>query len=66
MYSVFNLNINPFLNYEMYTKIQNIYYNLLIHALQKHCRVFIMRLDVHLPQDMTCSGRSDSSMSANA
>jgi len=52
MYSVFNSSFNPFLNYEMYTKIQNIYYNLLIHALQKHCRVFILRLDIHLPHDM--------------
>ena len=41
-----------FQNIPMFRKIQNIYYNLLIHALQKHCRVFILRLDIHLPQDM--------------
>ena len=36
----------------MDARIQNIYYNLLICSLQKHCRVFIVRLDIHLPQEM--------------
>ena len=43
---------SPFLGYRMDTRIQNVYYNLLIHSLQKHCRVFVMRIDVHLPQEM--------------
>ena len=41
-----------FQNYQMDTRIQNIYYNLLIHALQRHCRVFVMRMDIHLPKEM--------------
>ena len=43
---------NPFLDYEMYMKIQNIYYNLFFYCLQKHRRVFVMRIDIHLPQEM--------------
>ena len=43
---------STFLNYQMDARIQNIYYNLLIYSLQKHCRVFIVRLDIHLPQEM--------------
>ena len=43
---------NPFLDYAMYMKIQNIYYNLLIHSLQRHCKAFVMRIDIHLPQEM--------------
>ena len=43
---------STFLNYQMDVRIQNIYYNLLIHSLQKHCRVFIVRIDIHLPQEM--------------
>ena len=46
---------SPFLGYRMDTRIQNVYYNLLIHSLQKHCRVFVMRIDVHLPQEMNQS-----------
>lgn len=45
-------NDHVFLKYQMDARIQNIYYNLLIHSLQKHCRVFIVRLDIHLPQEM--------------
>ena len=45
-------NNSTFLNYQMDTRIQNIYYNLLIHSLQKHCRVFIVRIDIHLPKEM--------------
>jgi len=41
-----------FLNIPMFRRIQNIYYNLLIYSLQKHCRVFIVRLDIHLPQEI--------------
>ena len=41
-----------FLDYEMYVQIQNIYYNLLIHSLQRHCRVFVLRIDIHLPQEL--------------
>ena len=48
--------INPdgcvFLDYEMSMRIQNIYYNLLIKALQRHCRVFVLRIDVHIPQEI--------------
>ena len=43
---------NPFLDYEMYMKIQNIYYNLFFFCLQKHRRVFVMRIDIHLPQEI--------------
>ena len=43
---------STFLNYQMDARIQNIYYNLLIHSLQKHCRVFIVRIDIHLPQEI--------------
>ena len=47
------------LNYEMYVKIQNIYYNLLIHSLQRHCRVFVLRIDIHLPQELVLQLISD-------
>ena len=40
------------LDIPMSRRIQNIYYNLLIHALQRHCKVFVMRMDIHLPQEM--------------
>jgi len=40
------------LDIPMSRRIQNIYYNLLIHALQRHCKVFVMRIDIHLPQEM--------------
>ena len=36
----------------MDTRIQNIYYNLLILSLQRHCKVFVMRMDIHLPKEM--------------
>ena len=52
MSQLYYRNNSTFLNYQMDTRIQNIYYNLLIHSLQKHCRVFIVRLDIHLPQEM--------------
>ena len=41
-----------FQDYPMDTRIQNIYYNLLILSLQRHCRVFVMRMDIHLPKEM--------------
>ena len=52
MSQLYYRNNSTFLNYQMDTRIQNIYYNLLIHSLQKHCRVFIVRIDIHLPQEM--------------
>ena len=41
-----------FQDYPMDTRIQNIYYNLLILSLQRHYRVFVMRMDIHLPKEM--------------
>lgn len=41
-----------FLNIPMFRRIQNVYYNLLILSLQRHCRVFVMRMDIHLPKEM--------------
>ena len=41
-----------FLNIPMFRRIQNIYYNLLIHSLQRHCKVFVLRIDIHLPQEI--------------
>lgn len=38
--------------YEIFNKIQNIYYNLLIQSLIKHCKVFVIRIDIHLPQEL--------------
>ena len=52
MSQLYYRNNSTFLNYQMDARIQNIYYNLLIYSLQKHCRVFIVRLDIHLPQEM--------------
>ena len=52
MSQLYYRNNSTFLNYQMDERIQNIYYNLLIYSLQKHCRVFIVRLDIHLPQEM--------------
>ena len=52
MSQLYYRNNSTFLNYQMDARIQNIYYNLLIHSLQKHCRVFIVRIDIHLPQEM--------------
>ena len=52
MFQSNNINGSVFLGYEMDVRIQNIYYNLLILSLQRHCKVFVLRMDVHLPQDM--------------
>ena len=52
MPQLINSNENVFLDYEMSVRIQNIYYNLLIQALQKHCKVFVLRMDVHIPQEL--------------
>ena len=52
-------NENVFLDYEMSVRIQNIYYNLLIQALQKHCKVFVLRMDVHIPQELVLQIISD-------
>jgi hypothetical protein len=54
-----NSNKNVFLDYEMSVRIQNIYYNLLIQALQKHCKVFVLRMDVHIPQELVLQVISD-------
>ena len=54
-----NSNENVFLAYEMSVRIQNIYYNLLIQALQKHCKVFVLRMDVHIPQELVLQVISD-------
>ena len=47
-----SLSNRVFLDYSMDTRIQNIYYNLLILSLQRHCKVFVMRIDIHLPKEM--------------
>ncbi len=47
-----NSNGRVFLGYEMDERIQNIYYNLLLMSTYRHCKVFVMRIDIHLPQDM--------------
>lgn len=52
-------NENVFLDYEMSVRIQNIYYNLLIQALQRHCKVFVLRMDVHIPQELVLQIISD-------
>ena len=52
-------NENVFLDYEMSVRIQNIYYNLLIQALQKHCKVFVLRMDIHIPQELVLQIISD-------
>ena len=52
MFSQSFLSNRIFLDIPMFRRIQNIYYNLLIHSLQKHCKVFVMRMDIHLPQEM--------------
>ena len=54
-----NSNENVFLDYEMSVRIQNIYYNLLIQALQKHCKVFVLRMDIHIPQELVLQTISD-------
>ena len=47
MTQLINSNESVFLDYEMFIRIQNIYYNLLIQALQKHCkRNFLNKLDL--------------------
>lgn len=45
--------------YLMATRIQNIYYNLLIQSLTKHCKVFVLRIDVALPPEIVLSTISD-------
>ena len=52
MFSKSFLSNRIFLDIPMFRRIQNIYFNLLIHSLQKHCKVFVMRIDIHLPQEM--------------
>ena len=52
MFSQSSLSNRIFLDIPMFRRIQNIYYNLLIHSLQKHCKAFVMRIDIHLPQEM--------------
>ena len=48
-----NSNGRVFLGYEMDERIQNIYYNLLLMSMQRHCKVFVMRMDIHLPQHLS-------------
>ena len=59
MTQLINSNENVFLDYEMSVRIQNIYYNLLIQALQKHCKVFVLRIDIHIPQEIVLQVISD-------
>ena len=59
MPQLINSNENVFLDYEMSVRIQNIYYNLLIQTLQKHCKVFVLRMDVHIPQELVLQTISD-------
>ncbi len=59
MPQLINSNENVFLDYEMSVRIQNIYYNLLIQALQKHCKVFVLRIDIHIPQELVLQVISD-------
>ena len=59
MPQLINSNENVFLDYEMSVRIQNIYYNLLIQALQKHCKVFVLRIDIHIPQEIVLQVISD-------
>lgn len=59
MLQLINSNENVFLDYEMSVRIQNIYYNLLIQALQKHCKVFVLRMDIHIPQELVLQTISD-------
>ena len=59
MPQLINSNENVFLDYEMSVRIQNIYYNLLIQALQKHCKVFVLRMDIHIPQELVLHTISD-------
>ena len=59
MPQLINSNENVFLDYEMSVRIQNIYYNHLIQALQKHCKVFVLRMDVHIPQELVLQIISD-------
>ena len=53
MFQSINSNGRVFLGYEMDERIQNIYYNLLLMSLQRHCKVFVMRMDIHLPQHLS-------------
>ena len=54
-----DLSEGVFLDYEIFVRIQNIYYNLLIQALQKHCKVFVLRMDIHIPQEIVLQVISD-------
>ena len=53
MFQSNNSNGRVFLGYEMDERIQNIYYNLLLMSMQRHCKVFVMRMDIHLPQHLS-------------
>ena len=53
MFQSNNSNGRVFLGYEMDERIQNIYYNLLLMSMQRHCKVFVMRIDIHLPQHLS-------------
>ena len=50
MFQSNNSNGRVFLGYEMDERIQNIYYNLLLMSMYRHCKVFVMRMDIHPPQ----------------
>ena len=62
MNQLINSNGSVFLDYEMSVRIQNIYYNLLIQALQKHCKVFVLRMDYCSSNDVTCRVRSSATV----
>ena len=53
MFQSNNSNGRVFLGYEMDERIQNIYYNLLLMSMYRHCKVFVMRIDIHLPQHLS-------------
>ena len=53
MFQSNNSNGRVFLGYEMDERIQNIYYNLLLMSMYRHCKVFVMRMDIHLPQHLS-------------
>ena len=53
MFQSNNSNGRVFLGYEMDERIQNVYYNLLLMSMYRHCKVFVMRIDIHLPQHLS-------------
>ena len=53
MFQSNNSNGRVFLGYEMDERIQNVYYNLLLMSMYRHCKVFVMRMDIHLPQHLS-------------